>query len=380
VPRYSKPSTLTTSGLVPNNSVQLIGISHIFVPLFRLSVPEELLGTMSKVKPKTLSEQLAVKPTNSDGNEYESLYPPQRMGNPLNIAYGGYALATACKAAYTDVPPGYHLYSMLGHYLGPAYADRPLRAKVRTIRQTRTFATRQVEISQKRDDGQDRVCLIAIADFQVTEPATLLEFSRSPSRVYTHYKDLPPQQKAFQKLLDDGKISQELLRTHTKTFGLMQTHFDQRPCPESVFAQNLFGLAKTLPTTQDDLPVTSRTTADWFRCRETMSTPSEHVTNLTFLIDGAIAFLPLSFSHMWFDDVSACSSLEFALRFFKAGDEVDLGQWHLREMRTNVASAGRAYGESWIWDENGKAVACMSQQSILRPPPGGGKVKEGGKL
>jgi acyl-CoA thioesterase II len=317
-----------------------------------------------------LTEQLAFKPQTND-NEFESIHPPQQMGNPLNIAYGGYALATACKSAYLSVPSGYHLYSLLGHYLGPAYCDRPLRAKTRTIRQTRTFATRQVEVSQKANDGKERVCLIAIADFQVNEPAT---------STYPHYKDLPTQKQVFQKLCDEGKISKQMLAAHTKTFGLMETTFDQRPCPESIFAQNLFGIAKTLPTTQDDLPLTSKTTTDWFRCRDEMSTPIDHMANLTFLIDGAIAFLPLSFSHRWFEDVAACSSLDFALRIFKSGDDIDLGQWHLRELNTKVAGEGRSYGESWIWDENGKAVACMSQQCILRPPHGGGKKREGGKL
>lgn len=333
---------------------------------------------MSKTNFLSLIEQLALKSTNSDNNEFETIHHPKRMGNPLAIAYGGYALGTACQAAYKCVPSGYHLYSMLGHYLGPAYSDRPLRAKVRTIRQTRTFATRQVEVSQKRDDGEERVCLIAMADFHISEPASLLEFSKPPLKTFPHYNGLPTQKEVFQKLLDNGKITQELLTAHSKTFSLMEKHFDQRPCPESIFAQNLFGMAKTLPTSQDHLPITSRTTGDWFRCREDLTSEAEHVTNLAFLIDGAIAFFPLSSNHMWFDDVAAVSSLDFALRFFRAGDQLDLSQWHKREISTGVAGEGRSFGESWVWDEEGRAVACMSQQSILRPKTGGGKGK--GKL
>jgi acyl-CoA thioesterase len=66
---------------------------------------------------------------------FEMINLPQKMGNPLDLAYGGYALAIACKAACLTVSEGYHLYSMLGNYLGPAYTDRPLRASVRVIRQ-----------------------------------------------------------------------------------------------------------------------------------------------------------------------------------------------------------------------------------------------------
>ena len=321
---------------------------------------------MSQPKPMTFTEQLAFKPQGANNNEFECIHPPRKMGNPSNIAYGGYALATASKAACLSVPAGYHLYSMLGHYLGPAYIDRPLRANVRTIRQTRTFATRQVEVSQKRDDGEERVCLIAIADFQVKEPA-LLEFSKPPSKSYSHYKDLPTQDQVHQKLLNEGKISQKLLDAHNKTFSLLPPIFDMRPCPEGILSQNLLGMAKSLPTTQDDLPLASRTSADWMRCRETLHTPADHLANLAFLIDGAISFLPLSFSKMWFEDAGAVSSLDFALRVF---GEVDMEKWHLRELSVRVGSEGRTYGESWIWDEDGRAVACMSQQSILRPPPG----------
>jgi acyl-CoA thioesterase II len=334
---------------------------------------------MSRFKSLPLTDQLAFQPQDPNSTDvFECVHPPQKMGNPLNIAYGGYALATACKSAYASVPSGYHLYSLLGNYLGPAYIDRPLRANVRTIRQTRTFATCQISVSQLRDDSEDRVCLVAIADFHVKEVASLLTYSKPPSQSYSHHKDLPAQDQVSQQLLDEGKITKKLLEAHAKTFGLMAGIFDQRPCPESVFAQNLFGMAKHVATTQDSLPLTERSTADWFRCLEPQSTPAENLTSLAFIIDSAIAFLPLSFSHMWFDNVSACSSLDFALRFFVSGDEVDLEKWHLREMKTSVGGEGRSYGESWVWDESGRAVACMSQQSILRPPPANAKAK--GKL
>ena len=319
---------------------------------------------MAQSKPKGFLESLALNELEKD--EFETVHPPQRMGNPLNIAYGGYALAAACKAACLSVPKGYHLYSMLGNYLSPAFTDRPLRASILAIRHTRTFATRQVEVSQKQSDGKLRVCLLAVADFQVKEKGTLLEYSRSPSKKYSHYKAVPTQQEAYQKLLDQGKISKQLLDTHSKAFSVVHNIYDIRPCPEGIFAHNLYGMAKSLPTMQDSLLFTSRTTADWFRCQEPLSAAVGHVANLTFFSDTEISFAPLSFSHLWFDDCGECSSLDFALRFFRNADAVDVNQWHLRELKTSVGSEGRTYSESWIWDEEGRAVACMSQQSILR--------------
>lgn len=54
---------------------------------------------------------------------------------------------------------------------------------------------------------------------------------------------------------------------------------------------------------------------------------------LAFLMDGALAFLPLTHGGMWFDDVGACSTLDFALRVFVPS--VDMGEWHLRERSTS---------------------------------------------
>lgn len=326
---------------------------------------------MADAPPKSFTEQLAFQELET--NSWTTLHPPQRMGNALPIAYGGYALAVACKAACLSVPEGYHIYSLMGNYLGPAFTDRPLRATTRTIRQTRTFATRHVEVSQKQADGKSRVCLFATADFQVKEKGSMFEYSRPPSKHYSHHSGLPTTLAAAQALLAAGQIEKAAHDAFANAFAVSASLFNVHPCPEGIFAQNLSGIAKSRPHSQDDLPLTSRTTADWFRSSTPLSTPIDNLAALTFYSDGALSFCPLSFSHLYLDDSAACSSLDFALRFF--GD-VDVNQWHLREISTSAGSEGRTFSECWIWDEQGRAVASMSQQSIMRVLPG----KEKGKL
>ncbi|KAF1923142.1 Thioesterase/thiol ester dehydrase-isomerase [Didymella exigua CBS 183.55] len=324
---------------------------------------------MADPAPKSFTEQLAFQQLGE--NSWTTLHPPQRMGNALPIAYGGYALAVACKAACLSVPKGYHLYSFLGNYLGPASTDRPLRAVARTIRQTRTFATRQVQVSQIQDDGTPRVCLSATADFQAPEQGSVLVYSRPPSRQYAHHVGLPSTLDAAAQLLQAGKISAAQHAAFAAAFAVAAGLFTSRPCPEGVFAQNLSGLAKALPHSQDALPLSARTTADWFRSATPLDTSAEHLAALAFYADGALSFCPLSFSHLYLDDSAACSSLDFALRVF---GPVDVGEWLLREISTSVGGEGRTFSECWIWDEQGRAVACMSQQSIMRVLPGKGKL------
>lgn len=324
---------------------------------------------MEKPQPRPFSEELAFKKLGE--NSWETLHPPKRMGNALPIAYGGYALAVACKAAYFSVPKGYNIYSFMGNYLGPAFTDRPLRATTRTVRQTRTFATRHVEVSQKQDNGEIRVCLFATADFQVKEKGSLFEYSRPPSKKYSLHAGLPPVIEVAHDFLANGRIDQDAHDSFSHAFSVSSSLFESRPCPEGIFAQNLNGLVKTLPHTQDSLPITSRTTADWFRSITPFASKADNIAALTFFSDGALSFCPLSFSHLYLDDSAACSSLDFALRFFR---DVDVEKWHLREISTNVGSEGRTFSECWIWDEEGRAVANMSQQSIMRVLPAKGKL------
>ena len=318
---------------------------------------------MAAEPPKPFTEQLAFKELGE--NSWTTIHPPQRMGNALPIAYGGYALAVACKAACLSVPDGYQIYSFMGNYLGPAMTDRPLLAQTRTIRQTRTFATRHVEVSQTQDDGQSRVCLFATADFQAKEKS-MFEYSRAPSKKYSSHANLPSSIETAHNLLGAGKIDQKQHDTFVRAFSVSASLFDVHPCPEGVFAQNLSGLAKHLAHSQDTIPLPQRTTADWFRSSSPLTTRVDHLAALTFYTDGALSFCPLSFSHQYLDDSAACSSLDFALRFF--GD-VDMNAWQLREISTHVGSGGRTFSECWVWDEQGRAVACMSQQSIMRVLP-----------
>lgn len=61
---------------------------------------------------RSLTETLAFKEVGQ--NKWETVLPPQRMGNALNIAYGGFGLAVAAQAACLSVPDGYHMYSIMG--------------------------------------------------------------------------------------------------------------------------------------------------------------------------------------------------------------------------------------------------------------------------
>lgn len=313
----------------------------------------------------TFTEMVAIEKGTEPG-VYHSRRNPEKMGNAAPIAYGGCALAIAIVAAYETVQPSHQLYSAQGNFLGPALTDRPLSCSVQEKRTTRTFATRIVEVGQRLDNGQSRSCLLMVADFHVPEPASMLTYSKPRPEGYSSYEECKPAAQWRQSLVDRGVVSQGVADAYAKQFSLGERFYENRPCPEGVAAQNLYGMAKTMATTQDSRALIDKSSADWFKYRHKLSTKAEHAAAVIFQMDAALAFIALTYSHMFLDDAGACSSLDFSLRILVA--EADMNEWHLRELKTVAGGNGRTYGENQLWDRSGKMVATMTQQGILRPP------------
>lgn len=285
----------------------------------------------------------------------------------MRYPYRGITIGVAIKAAFSTVSPVYHLYSALGNYLGPASTDRNYQCAVREVRNTKTFATRHVEVSQLQDDGSKRLCLFLTADFQTAEPETLLVYSREPRNAsFLSLEDGVPLAENRQNLLDRGAADPKMMQLHSVVFALAERYTEYRYCPDGMLTQTMTGFAKKgIPTTQDSLPLPDRTSGDWFRNKHPMTTSAEHVSALAFLLDGAVSFLALAHNGQSLADAGAQSSLDFAFRVFENG--VNLNEWLMREMTTATGGNGRTFAGATVWDREGRMVAEMTQQCILRP-------------
>jgi acyl-CoA thioesterase II len=289
------------------------------------------------------------------------------MGNAANISYGGFTIGVGVEAACSTVSPDYYLYTVMGNYLGPAFTDRKIQCTVRRLRDTRTFATREVILSQEAEDGSQRPCMSMLLDFQAREQASMLVFSAPPTKTYSRPENCKDRVQIGQELVEKKLIPEELVELHSIMFGLMNRLFDSRLPLEGVSAHNLSGLAGKVETGQEHLSITDKTSADWFRARHKPESGHGHYSALAFIMDSNLSFLPLTHNGMSLYDSGPCSSLDFAMRFFT--NDLDVSKWHLRELRCVVGQEGRTYSESRLWDEAGNMVANMTQQSILRPKP-----------
>ncbi|KAM0548417.1 hypothetical protein ACHAPJ_009903 [Fusarium lateritium] len=309
----------------------------------------------------TLAEQVAVDQV--EKGEYVSRHLPMRMGNAMPIAYGGCTVGVAVYAACLTAPPTMSLYSVLGHFHGPASTEKKLHCSVTNIRDTRSFATRRVQVKQEQPNGKFRVCLELLADFHVKESSTL-NYSEPTSSAWPRPEDCPDLETMVKDLMAKGTVTEQQGKEYIKSFGVNSNFFETRYCTDGVSAQNLSGAAKAAVTTQDDRDITDKITAEWQRGLGSLETQVENMGALAFLMDGGLSFLPLSHNHMWFDDTTACSTLDFALRIFVP--EVKIGDWHVRERTTSRGGSNRTFAEGKLWDKHGNLIASNSQQSILR--------------
>jgi acyl-CoA thioesterase II len=298
-------------------------------------------------------------------DEFESVHPPESIDAVVTVAYGGCTTGMIVNAAHSTVSSGLHLYSVQGIFMGPAMVDRPLRLQVRRMRDTRTFATRQVEASQLLDDGTRRTCLVVLADFMAQEKAVAFDYSEKPRRGW----GTPEQAKSLEEIGDEclraGKISQKTRDVVDEKITFFRRLFEIRFLPGTPFGDSMIGLVRAMPTAQDGLPIADKVSADWIRSRAPLSSQNEHLAAMAYLMDMAAGSLAAAHNHQGLEDLGVCSSLEFSLRFFS--NKVNINEWHLREMSARVGAEGRSFHEIRVWDTQHKLVAILTQQAIMRP-------------
>lgn len=282
------------------------------------------------------------------------------------------------------------------------------------------------ESPAKKPGMQLNLCMTAVVDFIKAAPdgqdRSILFFDEQPSfspvpkqsatsalypLALTHHSKLPKVDDSLDAALAAAASSDKTkavrpsageLKALKTVFAPHYDTFDTKSPPESLWDQCLWGIMKDTPTSQDDWPVDQKRGYDWIKAKaENESSvsasqageeqqkdeegpliqPNQYSHNLAlvaWVMDAAISFTPLSFSHRFLDDAGPTASLDFSLRLHD--DNLDLTKdWHLREIRTRDSRWERNYGEGRLWREvDGKtlkSVATMTQACVMKskPPP-----------
>lgn len=365
---------------------------------------------------------IRVVPVPGEREVFQGEYKPVKMGNAAPIAFGGCVLSQCISAGFAALPPArpagerdYELYSVLGNFLGPASTEVNILFRVEDIRTTKSFATRKVEAWQDlaelpaskakakakgKEGGNDnfkRRIMILLLDFHVQEPKSMLEYSAVPLYAETPvstsstssssppstpaaesldfmkavepFYSTPEKTPSLQQYLADHHTS-KTIETYNTIFPLFPKYFDVRSIEKSMGVQKALGVAAERPTSQDHLDLRKRTNSNWFRMLEDRAggplKRGESEAALAFYMDGALAFLPLTFTHSFITAAAACSSLELSLRFLRP-PRIDA--WLLQEQHTEAGGNGRTFSTGRVWDMDGVEIANMTQVGIMRPFP-----------
>ena len=307
---------------------------------------------------------------NSDQPDtFETVFPPCSVaGPPYNLrAYGGSSLCTAVAAVHKTVRSNYRIFSVQGNFLSPASTLKPLICRVRRLRDTKAFATRAVDVLQKQKDGSERVCLSLLADFQVPKAAhdpEVYKYDARPAFLYSPPDKCVNIEDQFASAIKLKELPGDYHEYYERNYAVFCRSYDRRLAPEGLTYQRMVGHRQHVRTHQDDLDMQDRRSAEWIRTKVDIDCPGGHFAAMAFQMDMPSSVVPIIHSERAEDSDVFGASVEFSLRFFS--NDVRPEQWHLKEAKSTVAAEGRTFGETYVWDDQGRTVAHMSQQCVAR--------------
>jgi acyl-CoA thioesterase II len=296
---------------------------------------------------------------------FVSLHNPLPLGNVKTMAYGACALAFAINAASMTVSPDLFAYSMTGAFLSSASINLKFHGTIQRLSTSNSFATRIVEVSQYTPLGERRVVLHMVANFHKQEEKTLTAFSCSPSRPFTSPEDSWTIEKRNKCLSSQSRLPKSAMTQYNSAFQLIEKYFDWRQVPDSIATETLHGFWKPATLSQQQLSTPDRASLDWLRPKAAPDGYINHLLVLAFIADGFNAFTPFVHAGFAIQDVAQASNLDFALRIFTC--HLNLSEWHLREIKAIAGGEGRTFGDTKIWSSDGRLIASMTHQTLLRP-------------
>ncbi len=253
---------------------------------------------------------------------------------PGGRVFGGQVLGQALIAAGRTVDGSRHAHSLHGYFLRPGDASKPIRFEVEEMRDGGSFSARRTHAIQ---DG--RPILSMIASFQVAQSG--------PEHAVTMPEVPPP------SAVTSGVTVLSEFRGHANAdFWLERAPFDVRHVEGSLF------------TSRDPKPKAYQTT--WMRVRRPLGDVPElvHRALIAFGCD-QVMLEPLMRRHgvSWIDRNFSFASLDHAMWWHRPARA---DEWLLYVQDTPTAQGGRGLTGAWVFAEDGRLVATIAQEGMIR--------------
>lgn len=267
-------------------------------------------------------------------NEFEGT--SETVGSP-NV-FGGQVLAQAINAAYRTITNNRVLHSMHSYFLEAGNLSLPIRYQVSIMRDGGSFSVRRVTASQN-----GTVIFILSASFHKDEKG------------YEHQIQMEPNVAQPEDLMSWSDLLKqfgEMLPKKTKTFLEIPRPVEFKPTQ----IPNPFE-KKNLPPYADI----------WFKLKgdtSSLDLPTKQKI-LTYISDYnilSVAIQPHASKAHWGNLQTA--SLDHSMWYFR---DFDLDDWLLFSLESPSTSNARGFAKGHIFTRDGKLVASVAQEGLMRP-------------
>jgi acyl-CoA thioesterase-2 len=258
------------------------------------------------------------------------------IGSP--IVFGGQVLAQALNAASRTITNKRVLHSMHSYFLEPGNLELPITYNVSIVRDGGSFSVRRVTAHQK-----DRTIFILSASFHKKEEG------------YSHQMAMKSSIKQPEELLSWTDILQQFgdfLPKGLKAFFEIERPIEFKPTEV------------VNPLEKKDLPPFSDV---WFKLKGDvkeldLATKQQILTYISDYNILSSALYPHASQAYWGNTQTA--SLDHSMWYFR---DFDFNDWLLYAMESPNASNARGFARGNIFTRDGRLVASVAQEGLMRP-------------
>lgn len=265
----------------------------------------------------------------------QNVYQGKNLFIGTRNIFGGQVLAQSIIAAYHSIPSGRFIHSLHSYFILPGDPNLPLLFKVDEIRDGGSFSTRRVSVEQN-----DQVIFIMAASFHKEEKG------------YDHQSKMPnvpmPEELISFDQLKKGIIG--MLPASAKRIIEIDFPFEFKPID---FANPM------LPGKFD--PVRRI----WFRFRKVLELDRQvqdallaYVSDYNLLATAIQPHESATFAN------TIIASIDHAMWFHRP---FTFNDWLLYDVESPAAISARGFATGQIFDIQGKMVASIAQEGLIRP-------------
>ncbi len=279
---------------------------------------------------KQLLEILDIQKVNGEGDNFVGINTPMFHGR----IFGGQVLAQTVMAASSTVEEDRHIHSVHGYFLRPGDVKQPVNFSVDRIHEGRSFSTRRVQAFQ-----QGVPIFSMIASFQTTDEGLDHQMEVDMS-LFGDPEKLTPAEVILSGIDHPAAI-----------FWATGRPFDMRHVGTSMYL------------TVEGEKVAHQ--AVWFK-------PTGELPNDRLIQTSALAYLS-DYSLLetilrrhgiaWSDPRLKIASLDHAMWFHRP---VHLDDWMIYVQESPSAQGGRGLALGRIYDRQGKLIASIAQEGMVR--------------